>query len=147
VLDGILGNDTDLPVTETHGATLVNFALFDLVHPAVVVGAAEDATGIPSKEDPGAPDESVGVRPRRRGAGTTAGIQRCDPTDPSSTVDRRVPLHLVSRAPPEPAGAASVDWSVDEASMSRFRDGRMRPPKHGCVGMFSAAQNCLISTG
>jgi Tn3 transposase DDE domain len=35
VLDGILGNQTDLPVTEhatdTHGATLVNFALFDLV--------------------------------------------------------------------------------------------------------------------
>ena len=35
VLDGILGNDTDLPVTEhatdTHGATLANFALFDLV--------------------------------------------------------------------------------------------------------------------
>lgn len=35
VLDGILGNDTDLPVeehaTDTHGATLANFALFDLV--------------------------------------------------------------------------------------------------------------------
>ena len=35
VLDGILGNQTDLPVTEhatdTHGATLANFALFDLV--------------------------------------------------------------------------------------------------------------------
>jgi len=31
VLDEILGIDTDLPVTETHGATLVNFALFDLV--------------------------------------------------------------------------------------------------------------------
>src|SRR6266487_5248280 len=35
VLDGILGNDTDLPITEhatdTHGATLANFALFDLV--------------------------------------------------------------------------------------------------------------------
>ena len=35
VLDGILGNLTDLPVTEhatdTHGATLANFALFDLV--------------------------------------------------------------------------------------------------------------------
>ena len=34
VLDGILGNLTDLPVTEhatdTHGATLANFALFDL---------------------------------------------------------------------------------------------------------------------
>ncbi len=35
VLDGILGDDTDLPITEhatdTHGATLANFALFDLV--------------------------------------------------------------------------------------------------------------------
>jgi len=35
VLDGILGNQTDLIVTEhatvTHGATLANFALFDLV--------------------------------------------------------------------------------------------------------------------
>ena len=35
MLDGILGNQTDLPVTEhatdTHGATLANFALFDLV--------------------------------------------------------------------------------------------------------------------
>ena len=35
VLDGILGNQADLPVTEhatdTHGATLANFALFDLV--------------------------------------------------------------------------------------------------------------------
>lgn len=35
VLDGIMGNKTDLPVTEhatdTHGVTLVNFALFDLV--------------------------------------------------------------------------------------------------------------------
>jgi TnpA family transposase len=35
VLDGILGNATDLPITEhatdTHGATLANFALFDLV--------------------------------------------------------------------------------------------------------------------
>ena len=35
VLDGLLGNATDLPVfehaTDTHGATLSNFALFDLV--------------------------------------------------------------------------------------------------------------------
>ena len=35
LLDGILGNQTDLPVTEhatdTHGATLANFVLFDLV--------------------------------------------------------------------------------------------------------------------
>ena len=35
VLDGILGNETDLPIaehaTDTHGATLANFALFDLV--------------------------------------------------------------------------------------------------------------------
>ncbi len=35
MLDGILGNDTDLPIsehaTDTHGATLANFALFDLV--------------------------------------------------------------------------------------------------------------------
>jgi TnpA family transposase len=34
-LDGLLGNATDLPVfehaTDTHGATLANFALFDLV--------------------------------------------------------------------------------------------------------------------
>jgi hypothetical protein len=34
-LDEILGNATDLPITEhatdTHGVTLVNFALFDLV--------------------------------------------------------------------------------------------------------------------
>ena len=44
-----------------------------LMPPSVVAGAAEDATGIPTKEDPGAPDESVGVRPRRRGAGTAAG--------------------------------------------------------------------------
>jgi len=43
-----------------------------LMAPAVGAGAAEDATGIPTKEDPGAPDESVGVRPRRR-AGTAAG--------------------------------------------------------------------------
>ena len=38
-----------------------------LMPPSVVAGAAEDATGIPTKEDPGAPDESVGVRPGRRG--------------------------------------------------------------------------------
>ncbi|WP_267596091.1 transposase [Carbonactinospora thermoautotrophica] len=35
VLDGILGNESDLPIvehaTDTHGATLANFALFDLV--------------------------------------------------------------------------------------------------------------------
>jgi TnpA family transposase len=35
VLDEIMGNKTDLPITEhatdTHGVTLVNFALFDLV--------------------------------------------------------------------------------------------------------------------
>ncbi len=35
VLDGILGNQTDLPITEhatdTHGASLANFALFDLM--------------------------------------------------------------------------------------------------------------------
>lgn len=35
VLDGLLGNETDLPTfehaTDTHGATLANFALFDLV--------------------------------------------------------------------------------------------------------------------
>jgi TnpA family transposase len=35
VLDEILGNQTDLPITEhatdTHGASLINFALFDLV--------------------------------------------------------------------------------------------------------------------
>ncbi len=35
MLDGLLGNATDLPVfehaTDTHGATLANFALFDLV--------------------------------------------------------------------------------------------------------------------
>ena len=42
--------------------------------PAVGAGAAEDATGIPTKEDPGAPDEkSVGVRPGRRGGRTAAG--------------------------------------------------------------------------
>jgi Tn3 transposase DDE domain len=31
VLDGILGNQTDLPAIDTHGATLANFALFDLL--------------------------------------------------------------------------------------------------------------------
>jgi TnpA family transposase len=35
VLDEILGNATDIPITEhatdTHGVTLVNFALFDLL--------------------------------------------------------------------------------------------------------------------
>jgi len=35
VLDEILGNQADLPITEhatdTHGASLLNFALFDLV--------------------------------------------------------------------------------------------------------------------
>ena len=44
-----------------------------LLAPAVGGAVAEDATGIPIKEDPGASDESVGVRPRRRGAGTAAG--------------------------------------------------------------------------
>ena len=43
-----------------------------LMPPAAGVGAAEDATGIPTKEDPGAPDESVDVRPGRRGARTAA---------------------------------------------------------------------------
>ncbi len=47
-----------------------------LMPPAVGAGVAEDATGIPTKEDPGAPDESVGVRPRRRGAGTAAAGDR-----------------------------------------------------------------------
>ena len=40
VLDEILGNATDLPITEhatdTHGVTLVNFALFDLLRDAAV---------------------------------------------------------------------------------------------------------------
>ena len=44
-----------------------------LMPPAVGAGVAEDATGIPTKEDPGAPDESVGVRSGRRGARTAAG--------------------------------------------------------------------------
>ena len=45
-----------------------------LMPPAVGAGVAEDATGIPTKEDPGAPDEkSVGVRPGRRGGRTAAG--------------------------------------------------------------------------
>ena len=45
-----------------------------LLAPAVGAGSAEDATGIPIKEDPGASDESVGVRPRRRGTrGAAAG--------------------------------------------------------------------------
>ena len=39
VLDEFLGNATDLPITEhatdTHGATLINFALFDLVGKAL----------------------------------------------------------------------------------------------------------------
>jgi Tn3 transposase DDE domain len=39
VLDDFLGNATDLPVaehaTDTHGATLINFALFDLVGKAL----------------------------------------------------------------------------------------------------------------
>jgi hypothetical protein len=43
-----------------------------LMPAAVRVGVAEDATGIPIKEDPGASDESVGVRPRRRRAGTSS---------------------------------------------------------------------------
>ena len=47
-----------------------------LMPPAAGAGVAEDATGIPTKEDPGAPDESVGVRPRRRGAGTAAAGDR-----------------------------------------------------------------------
>ena len=48
-----------------------------LMPPAVGAGAAEDATGIPTKEDPGAPDEkSVGVRPGRRGGRTAAGDRR-----------------------------------------------------------------------
>jgi TnpA family transposase len=40
VLDDFLGNATDLPVaehaTDTHGATLINFALFDLVGKALI---------------------------------------------------------------------------------------------------------------
>jgi hypothetical protein len=44
-----------------------------LMPPAVGADAAEDATRIPIKADPGASDESVGVRPRRRGARATAG--------------------------------------------------------------------------
>ena len=51
-----------------------------LMPPAVGAGAAEDATGIPIKEDPGASDESVGVRPRRRGVSTAAG-DRAPPDD------------------------------------------------------------------
>jgi len=47
-----------------------------LLPPAVGAGHAEDATGIPTKEDPGGPDQSVGVRSRRPAAGgrvTTGG--------------------------------------------------------------------------
>ena len=45
-----------------------------LMPPSVRAGIAEDATGIPIKEDPGAPDESVGVRSGRRGTrGAAAG--------------------------------------------------------------------------
>ena len=53
-----------------------------LMPPAVGAGAAEDATGIPIKEDPGASEQSVGVRPRRRGAGTAAG-DRATPGRPT----------------------------------------------------------------
>ena len=72
-----------------------------LMPPAVGAGGAEDATGIPIKEDPGASDESVGVRPRRRGAGTSAagGSAAGGPAGPGSggsggevgVPDRQVP--------------------------------------------------------
>ena len=44
-----------------------------LLPPAVSAGGAEDATGIPAKEGSRAPDQSVGVRSRRRGARGAAG--------------------------------------------------------------------------
>ncbi len=57
---------------------LVQLALVveSLMPPAVGAGRAEDATGITTQEDPGASEESVGVRPRRRGAGTAAAGDR-----------------------------------------------------------------------
>ena len=57
-----------------------------LTAPAVGAGAAEDATGIPSKEDPGASDEkSVGVRPGRRRGGRTAAGDRATAGRPAGS--------------------------------------------------------------
>ena len=60
VLDEILGNDTDVPITEhatdTHGVTLVNFALFDLLglqlSPGSGTWARSPCTGSPRRPAP-----------------------------------------------------------------------------------------------
>jgi len=48
-LDEFLGNATDLPVTEhatdTHGATLINFGLFDLVGKALTPRSRQNRPG------------------------------------------------------------------------------------------------------
>ena len=72
---------TDAVAAPTSRAAVTVGAVEDLVQLALVVesllpptatgtGALEDATGVPAKEDPRAPDQSAGIRPRR---GITAG--------------------------------------------------------------------------
>ena len=73
VLDGILGNQTDLLIaehaTDTHGATLANFALFDLVglqlSPASATWARSPCTG---------PGRGPTSRPATRRPGTCSPV-------------------------------------------------------------------------
>ena len=76
---------TDAVAAPTSRAAVTVGAVEDLVQLALVVeslrppaaigtGAVEDATGVPAKEDPRAPDQSAGFRPRpRRGVGAAGG--------------------------------------------------------------------------
>lgn len=70
VLDDLLGNTTDLPIsqhaTDTHGVTLVNFALFDLVGKALTPGSGIWA---------GSP--SAGTTPRKQPPPDTPARGRC----------------------------------------------------------------------
>jgi len=86
VLDDFLGNATDLPITEhatdTHGATLINFALFDLVGKALTP-RMRDLTRVTLVRDvtpteiaratrmPGRCWEPAGTRPSSASAGRT----------------------------------------------------------------------------
>ncbi|MFI6538020.1 Tn3 family transposase [Nonomuraea sp. NPDC050547] len=77
-LDEMLGNATDLPIhehaTDTHGATLVNFGLFDLVGKVLTPGCGTWA-GSPCS----------GLIPRRRPARSTRTPGRCRPTGGTRT--------------------------------------------------------------
>ena len=117
VLDEILGNATDIPITEhatdTHGVTLVNFALFDLL--GLQLSPRIRDLGKITLNGMGSRTQSRGRLPTRRSAADTQTEHRPDrralrrPAPPGRVTEVRA-RHRV------PAGRQAV----------RFRDDRTR---------------------